>query len=70
VQVPQLSEGRNVDSRLCSHFMPDRLESHPYHGVEILELSIPDVQVFKIEILTSRSASSHLMGFRVGHTSE
>ena len=45
-----------MNFRLRPDLVPDGLESHPDHGIKALELSVPDIQVFKVKILQTRSA--------------
>lgn len=51
MQVPQLGQSSDVDLGLRSNLVPNGFKPHSNDGVEALELSIPDIDILKIEIL-------------------
>jgi hypothetical protein len=62
VQVPKLSERRDVDLGFGPDFVPDRLEPHAYDRVKVLELSVSDVYILQIEVLSQWVRQGKLPG--------
>lgn len=64
MQIAQLRESRDVYPCLGTDFVPNGFQTHPYDRVEILELGVPDIDVFQVKILVEVLAL-HIQGCRM-----
>jgi hypothetical protein len=51
VQVPQFGKSSDVYTSLGADFMPYWLETHSDYRIKALELGVPDIDIFQIEVL-------------------
>ncbi len=58
MQVAELGQASYMNLGLRPDFVPNGFKAHSNHRVKTLELSIPDIQVFKVQILAVSSAKS------------